>query len=161
VAIIANLDVQGAFGSAWWPTILQGLREAECPRNLYYLTQDYLMERKAIITINNISKEKKITKGCPQGSCCGPGLWNIQFDPLLKLQYTKHTKAVAFADDLLIIVRAESIGEAENIANVELNKITKWARYNKLRFNEGKSKVLLLTGKEKKRTKRNSSIFEQ
>ena len=89
---------------------IKGLREAEWPRNLYYLTQDYLKERKAIITINNISMEKKITKGCPQGSCCGPGLWNIQFDPLPKLQYTKHTKAVAFADDLLIMVRAECIG---------------------------------------------------
>jgi len=76
MAIIASLDVQGAFGSAWWPTILQGLREAECPRNLYYLTQDYLKDRKAIITINNISKEKEITKGCPQGSSCGPGLKN-------------------------------------------------------------------------------------
>jgi hypothetical protein len=75
--------------------------------------------------------EKKITKGCPQGSCCGPGLWNIQFDPLLKLHYTNHTKAVAFADDLLIMTRAESVGEAENMVNVELNKITKWARDNK------------------------------
>jgi hypothetical protein len=71
--MIASLDIQGAFVSAWWPTILKGLRDAECPRNLYYLTQDYLKERKATITIN-ISMEKKITKGCPQGSCCGPGL---------------------------------------------------------------------------------------
>ena len=62
MAIIASLDVQGAFGSAWWPTILKGLREADCPRNLYYLTQNYLKERRAIITINNISMEKKITK---------------------------------------------------------------------------------------------------
>jgi len=53
------------------------------------------------------------------------------------------------------------VGEAENIANVELNKITKWARDNKLRFNERKSKVMLLTGRKRKETKRNSSIFEQ
>jgi len=37
------------------------------------------------------------------------------------------------------MVRAESVGEAENVANVELKQITKWARDNKLRFNEGKS----------------------
>jgi hypothetical protein len=99
VAIIARLDIQGAFSSAWWPTILKGLREAEYPRNLYYLTEEYLKERKATITINNIRVEKKITKGCPKGSCCGTGLWNIQFDPLRRLLYTKHTKAVSFADD--------------------------------------------------------------
>jgi hypothetical protein len=100
VAIIASLDIQGAFCSAWWPMILKGLRDAKCPRNLYYLIKDYLKERKATIT-NKVSMEKKITKGCPQGSCCGLGLWNIQFDPLLKLHYTNHTKVVAFADDLL------------------------------------------------------------
>jgi len=107
VAIVASLDVQGAFVSAWWPTILQGIREAEGPRNLYCLTQDYLKERKTNITINNTSKEKEITKGCPQVSGCGPGLWNIQFDPLLKIKYTKHTQAVAFADGLLIMVTAD------------------------------------------------------
>jgi len=87
---------------------------------------------------------KEITKLCPQLSCCGTGLWNIQFDPLLKIKYMKQTKAVAFAEDLLVMVIADSVGEAENVANVELNKITKWARDNKLRFNERKSKVMLL-----------------
>ena len=112
-----------------------------------------MKERKAIITINNISLETKITKGCPQGSCCGPGLWNIQFDPLLKHQYTKHTKVVAFADDLVVMIKAESVGEAENIANVEISKIAQWARGNKLRFNEGKSKVMLLTRRKRKEQK--------
>jgi len=146
VAIIANLDVQGALGSAWWPTM-------NAPETFTKLKQDYLKDRKAIITINNISMETKLTKFYPQGSCFGPGLWNIQFDPLLKFQYTEHTKAVAFADDLLIMIRAESVGEAESIANVELNKITKLARDNKLRFNEGKSKVMLLTRMKRKEKK--------
>jgi hypothetical protein len=29
VAIMVSLDVQGAFDSAWWPAILQRLREAK------------------------------------------------------------------------------------------------------------------------------------
>jgi len=63
LAIIAILDVQGAFASTWWPRILEGLREAKCTRNLYYHTQDYLKERKTIITIRNINMGKEITKG--------------------------------------------------------------------------------------------------
>jgi len=78
----------------------------------------------------------------PQGSCCGPGLWNIQYNSLLTLKYTNYTKGVAFADDLVIIIKAESIREAENIANVELSKISAWAVNNKIRFNEHKSKCL-------------------
>ena len=36
---------------------------------------------------------------------------------------------------------------------MELNKITKWARDDKLRFNEGKSKVMLLTRRKRKEQK--------
>jgi len=151
--ILAGLHVQRDFVTARWQTILQGLREAECPRKHYYFKQDYLKDRKDIITINNISKEKEITHGCPHLSCSGTGLWNIQFGTLHKIKYTKHTKAVAFADDLLIMVRADSVGEAENRANVELNKITKWARDNKLISNERISKVMLL--RRRKRKERN------
>jgi hypothetical protein len=117
-----SLDVIGAFNSAWWPAILQRLREAQCPRNLYHLVQDYLKERKAIITTNTFYMGKNITKGCPQGSCCSPILWNIQYDPVLNLQFTHHTRAVAFADDLILMIRADSISKAENIANVEMGK---------------------------------------
>jgi hypothetical protein len=33
-------------------------------------------------------------------------------------------------------IKAESIREAENIANIELSKITAWAKENKIRFNK-------------------------
>jgi len=29
--IMTSLNVKGAFDAAWWPAILRGLREAECP----------------------------------------------------------------------------------------------------------------------------------
>jgi len=80
VAIIISLDVQGAFGSAWWPAILQRLRDIKWPRSLYYLVQDYLKGRKAVLTTNNLSVDKTIPRGSPQGGCCGTGLWNIQYD---------------------------------------------------------------------------------
>ena len=96
--------------------------------------------------------EKKITKGCPQGSCCGPGFWKIQYNSLLNLRYTNHTKTIAFADDLILMTKAESIREAENIADVEMSKISEWEKENKIRFNEQKSKVMLMT--KEKRMKR-------
>jgi RNA binding protein fox-1 len=62
-------------------------------------------------------------------------------------------KAVAFADDLVIMIKAESIREAENISNVELSKISAWAVNNKIRFNEHKSKVMLMTRRKRKERK--------
>jgi ribonuclease HI len=153
IVIMASLDVKGAFDAAWWPAILKGLRDAKCPQNLYRLTQDYFRDRRAIISVNSSTIEKEITRGCPQGSCCAPGLWNIQYNSLLALDYTNHTKALAFADDLVIMIKAESIREAENIANVELSKISAWAVNNKIRFNEHKSKAMLLTRRKRKERK--------
>ena len=104
VVIMASLDVHGAFDSAWWSAILQGLREAKRPTDLYNLAREYLREMKAIITINIFKMGMNITRDCPQGSCCGPSFWYIQYDPVLNLQYTHHTKAVAFADDLILMI---------------------------------------------------------
>jgi hypothetical protein len=76
--------------------------------------------------------------------------WNIQYKSLLTLRYTKHTTVIAFADDVIIMIKADSIREAENITSVELSKISKWADNNKIRFNERKLKVILLTRRKRK-----------
>ena len=47
------------------------------------------------------------------------------------MRYTNHTKTAAFADDMVIMIKAASIGEAENIANVELRKISARVKENK------------------------------
>jgi len=78
-----------------------------------------------------------------------PGLWNIKYNSLLNLNYTNRTKVIAFADDLIIVTRGKTIRETENIENIELNKITLWAKDNKIRFNEQKLKAMLLTRRKR------------
>jgi hypothetical protein len=98
VAVI-SLDVKGAFDAAWWPGILAPLRNLRCPRNLYKLCVSYFNVRTAYITLNNGKEQRKISKGCPQGSASGPGFWNLQYNSLLNLEYTKNTRVIAYADD--------------------------------------------------------------
>ena len=78
----------------------------------------------------------------PQGSCCGSVLWNIQYNSILNLNFTKRTTALAFADDLLLITRGESVREAENFENIETSNINAWSKRNKVGFNEAKSKTM-------------------
>ena len=136
ITVIVSLDVEGAFNSAWVPSVLKSLQESECLRNLYNLTKNYFSQRKAIIATNNIKTERAVSKECRQGSCLGPGMWNIFYNPLLNLKFTSDTKIIAFADDLIILTRGKSVSEIENTANTELTKISKWARNNKVRFND-------------------------
>ena len=94
-----------------------------------------------------------MTKGCPQGSCCGPIFRNTQYNPVLNISYTHHTRALAFADELILMIRAHGIREAENIVNIEMEKIATWAKNNKIRFNENKSEIMPMTRRKRKENK--------
>ena len=149
-----SLDVQGTFDSAWWPGILQGLRDFNCPRNLYKLSKEFFNNRTVVMTTKNYTIERRKTKGFPQGSCSGPGFWNVLYNSLLTLELTSRSKAIAFADDLIILTRGKTVEEAENYMNLELRKIQEWAQNNKIKFNENKSKVMLMSRRKRKERKK-------
>ena len=153
--VLISLDVKGAFNSAWWPSIMQSLKNLSCPKNLYNLTKEYFAGRTAILESSECKIVRQITKGCPQGSCCGPGYWNILYNSLLDTTVSRNTKLVAFASDLLILTKGRNDLEAENTANIDLKKIVKWAQVNKMEFNDEKSKVILIS---KKRSNMHSDI---
>jgi ribonuclease HI len=150
IIAIIGLDVKGAFDAAFWPGILNELRTSGCPRNLYNLTNDYFNNRTATLSSNSIRVEKRVTRGCPQGSCSGPGYWNLQYNTLLNIEFRGRTKIVAFADDLILAIKGDTIGAVENYSNGELKKITDWAKRNKITFNEEKSKVMLVSRRKRK-----------
>jgi hypothetical protein len=58
---------------------------------------------------------------------------------------------MAFADDLLTAVKAGTVAEVENFTNMEMSKITKWPKENKLHFNDQKSKFMLILRRCKER----------
>jgi hypothetical protein len=95
----------------------------------------------------------EVTKGNAQGSCCGPAFWNIQYNSLLIFNSRKQTKAITFANDLLIAAKTENVREAGNITNIEINKILNWAKNNKINFNEQKSKAMVISRRKRKDNK--------
>ena len=156
--VVIRLDVKGAFDAAWWPGILTYLKNLRCPRNLHKVRVSYFNERAAYVTLNNGTVQRKVSKVCPQGSASGPGFWNLQYNSLLNLEYTKNTKVIAYADDLMIIVKGTTQVEVENYANMETQKVAKWARNNKVNFNDQKLKIMVIT-RNKPKNRRDFNIF--
>ncbi len=117
VIALESLDVQGAFDAAWWPGILKELRECKCPKNIYELTKSYFTQRSAVIATNTLRVQKEIGRGCSQGSCSGPGFWNLQYNSLLQLKFMERTKVVAFADDLIMVTKGGSVRAVEKYVN--------------------------------------------
>jgi hypothetical protein len=136
--VMVGLDVKRAFDAAWWPCILSNLRDQRCPKNLYDLSLNYFRDRTASLQTNTHTIKRTVTKGCPQGSCCAPGFWNIMYNALLNLNFSSHTKVIAFADDLAVLTKGKKLSEAEAFANSDLAKIEngqKVTKCNSMRTN--------------------------
>jgi len=91
--------------------------------------------------------ETEINREC---SCCCPSFWNTLYDTFLKLNFTRRTKDVAFAEVLIPVVTGTTPRGAENFANIEMSKITAWAKSNKRSLNEKKCKPMLMCRRKRK-----------
>lgn len=141
------LDISGAFDSAWWPEVLRVLREWRCPNNIYRLIRNYFRGRRVTLKARNGEVEKTITKGCPQGSVVGPLLWNVLFDGFLRLPFENGVTARAYADDALLLVKANTSPELMRRCTRTLEMVTRWGEERKLTFSREKTVMLLLKGK--------------
>jgi hypothetical protein len=63
IIVLISLDVKGAFDAAWWPSILNGLKAYNCPKNLYNLSRSYFSQQSAVLSSTNASIQRTVTKG--------------------------------------------------------------------------------------------------
>ena len=75
IIALISLDIKDALDAAWWPSILKWLRAYNYFKNLYNLSKSYFSQRFAVISLNNVSVPRTVTKRTLQGSCCRPGYW--------------------------------------------------------------------------------------
>ncbi|XP_023242099.1 uncharacterized protein LOC111640320 [Centruroides sculpturatus] len=80
---------------------------------------------------------RNVVRGCPQGSVCGPILWNTVFDNFLRQSFGHVT--IAYADDAIVLLGGNSRAALEIFGNDTLCKISKWGKEYKLTFNINKT----------------------
>ncbi|XP_067132872.1 uncharacterized protein [Centruroides vittatus] len=137
-----SVDISKAFDTALWPLVIHQLRAIDCPANIFHLLQDYLRNRKAVLHWGQHSVQKSITRGCPQGSVCGPLLWNITFNSFLGESFGQD-KLYAYADDVILLMGGRSRADLERRANLMLGKVNNWGTEHKLLFNPAKTKGIV------------------
>src|SRR5699024_9213273 len=101
IGAVISLDVAGAFDTAWWPAILLKLKRSKIPHNIWHLCSDYFSDRTAELELGGCTATKSVSRGCPQGSACGPAFWNVLYDDVLGLKMPINCEVLAFADDLV------------------------------------------------------------
>jgi ribonuclease HI len=142
--LFLSLDIDGAFNNAWWPAILEQLRQKGCPENLQKLVSSYFTDRTVTYEGKTFTDVRHLSKGCPQGSVSGPGFWNILFDDLLSLDFDDGTEALAYADDLDIVVTGRTREDLERAGSKALDTVADWGEKYRLKFNPQKTKGLVI-----------------
>lgn len=148
--IAVSLDIKSAFDNAWWPAIFQKLRSINCPNNIFSLLRNYIENRIVQINFADSSVSKTMTRGCIQGSVCGPTLWNLLLDELLLSELPSGCHLQAYADDILLISHSESLTDLENNTNRALDIITSWGNSVKLEFGPDKTQIMGFSNKSLK-----------
>ena len=145
-----SLDIKAAFDNAWWPSLMDGLRRTGCPRNIHLLIQDYFKRRTVHLHYGDANASKTVTKGCIQGSVCGPTFWNIILDGLLKESLPQGCHIQAYADDVMLLGTGKNMGSVQTKLNDALRTIHAWGRTVKLTFSPAKTYGISFTAGSKK-----------
>ena len=144
-AVGVSLDIKAAFDNAWWPSLMDGLRRSKCPRNVHILIQDYFRRRTVSLHYGDASASKVVTKGCVQGSVCGPTFWNIILDGLLRHQLPDGCHLQAYADDVMLLATGRNKESIQQILNDALASIHAWGQSVKLTFSPSKTFAISFT----------------
>ena len=137
-----SLDIKGAFDNAWWPLLMERLRQTKCPRNIFRTLLSYHQDRQVTYTVGDDTVTKSTSKGCVQGSVCGPTFWNIIVDELLDLHLPDGCHTQAFADDVMLIVTGKISADVIASGNSALDIIFSWGRQSKLTFSPAKTQAI-------------------
>ncbi|MBP1527556.1 MAG: reverse transcriptase family protein, partial [Spiroplasma ixodetis] len=155
---VISLDITGAFDHAWWPLIYHRLHMVNPPEYVLSIIHSYLTERSITFNHNATSISRPLVRGCPQGSVLGPTLWNILFNDLLSINLPGASQIFCFADDTLLICRADTVEELTVLTNECLTHIDCWMSNSHLSLNAQKTQACIYT--KRKPHEYDSPVFQ-
>lgn len=149
-AVALFVDIEGAFDNLWWPAVLTRVIDANCSTHMLSIVKNYFKHRKVIIGHMSKKYNRKMEKGCPQGSILGPAAWVWCMDALLKELETsipeEHVGITAYADDLACVIKGNTRVEITRQADKVMEIINKWCRIHRLKISASKTVAMLVKG---------------
>uniref|UniRef100_A0A0K8TAQ0 Reverse transcriptase domain-containing protein n=1 Tax=Lygus hesperus TaxID=30085 RepID=A0A0K8TAQ0_LYGHE len=141
------VDIRGAFDNVWWPAVMGDLGMRGCNPFVHNLLLSYFEDREVIYEEGNRKAKRLITKGCPQGSVLEPQLWNVLSDTVITALEAWDVEMVAYADDLVIIVKGASRLIIERKAIEVVAELVDRCSGLKMEIASNKTVMMLLKGR--------------
>jgi hypothetical protein len=150
--VLTLLDLEKAFDRVWIKGLLYKMHVAGINPNFIKLLNSYLTNRRIKVKINNeLSSEKLIEAGVPQGSVLGPSLFNFYIHDTP--EFFK-TNLALYADDKAIYAHSYYAQAALLQNQLHINLLSQYFEDWKLKLNEPKTELIIFT-----RKKTNIKIF--
>ena len=90
--------------------------------------------------------ERKVCRRCPQGSICGPAVWNMMMDGLLEEIGRRRISCEAYADDLLCMIEADNRKEIEDMGTEVMEMVVAWGKGVGVEMSRENTVIMLLKG---------------
>lgn len=141
------IDIEKAFDRVWHKGLIFKLSSINVPTYLGSWIKNYLTNRSfQVKVLGELSSNRLIQAGIPQGSILGPILFNIYFNSIVEeITSNWYMNVALYADDLSLWVSSPYINILNKHIQITLNSIMIWMNKWKMVVSETKSVVTLFT----------------
>ena len=155
------VHLKKAFDLVDQDTLLNKLRIYGCSHSTMVWFRSYLSGRSQKTQFRGtLSEALPVSVGVPQGSILGPLFFIIHINDL-PLELHLEVTSTMFADDTTILVRGPSVTSLSTQLNEVARTVSTWADNNRMSLNTTKTKSLLITTLQKRRTLTSSALNVQ
>lgn len=143
------MDIEGAFDSATYGSMINALRQKAVDPVLCTWVKNLLNQRQVCAKLGNYSKRVYVHQGCPQGGVLSPLLWNLIVDSLLQDLNDARLYAQGYSDDVVVLLEGFDLGTLCNLMQGALTRVQRWCDDQQLSVNPRKTEAVLFTHKRK------------
>ena len=139
--LMISVDMSSAFDSISWNLIIKNLCDSGIQQAAIKAAESILVDRKVIIG----DTKRQTKKGTPQGGKASPAIWVIGLNSLLKrLDKIKYLKVTAYADDINLLIGANSERELQQRLTSVWTEVANWCKGAEVQLNRDKTVYMLI-----------------
>ncbi|XP_065359422.1 uncharacterized protein LOC135953441 [Calliphora vicina] len=148
-ALVAFLDIEGAFNNVTPETILSALGGLDIDQSIICFIGRLLTNRVIISSMGTATIFRLANRGTPQGGVLSPLLWNLAINMLLMKLDSMMCKTVAYADDVAVAVSGKHLDTLSQCLQTSLSTLSQWSTASGLGVNPGKTELVLFSRRYK------------
>ena len=139
-AVVLALDISSAFDRVGWMHMLKNVEKAGVRRCYLQAIRQLLIRRRVEYDAEDRTFRRESRVGAPQGGRASPSLWVYAMNDLLaNLNLIDNVKAIAYADDLTLIIREHRHYKLDQKIRQCLNVVEQWCQSAGLKVSAGKT----------------------